>query len=121
MSQVTCDANDVANNKVMGILAYLGILVLIPILAAKESKFARYHSNQGLLLLITSIVLYVVAIVLTIVLAMVDPRLAMIGSLLSLGVFLVVLGGLILGIINVVNGVCKPLPVIGNLFTIISA
>ena len=37
------DPSDVEKNKVMGVLAYLGILVLIPILAAKESPFARFH------------------------------------------------------------------------------
>lgn len=35
------DKADVEQNKVMAILAYFGILVLIPILAAKDSKFAR--------------------------------------------------------------------------------
>lgn len=39
----------------MAVLAYFGILVLIPILAAKESKFARFHANQGLILLITGV------------------------------------------------------------------
>lgn len=42
------DKADVEQNKVMAILAYFGILVLIPILAAKDSKFARFHANQGL-------------------------------------------------------------------------
>lgn len=42
------DPADVQNNKVMAILAYIGIFVLIPIFGAKESKFARFHSNQGL-------------------------------------------------------------------------
>lgn len=46
------DKADVEQNKVMAILAYFGILVLIPILAAKDSKFARFHANQGLLLCI---------------------------------------------------------------------
>ena len=46
------DPRDIEQNKLMAILAYLGILVIIPILAAKESKFARFHSNQGLILLI---------------------------------------------------------------------
>lgn len=41
------DPRDIQNNKVMAILAYFGILVLIPIFAAKESKFARFHANQG--------------------------------------------------------------------------
>ena len=40
-------AADVQNNKVMAVLSYIGILVLIPILAAKESPFARFHANQG--------------------------------------------------------------------------
>ena len=39
---------DVQNNKVMAVLAYIGLLVLIPIFAAKDSKFARFHSGQGL-------------------------------------------------------------------------
>ena len=49
---------DIEQNKVMAILAYLGILVLIPLFAAKESKFARFHTNQGLILCICGIILY---------------------------------------------------------------
>ena len=41
---------DIAQNKAMAILAYLGILVLIPIFAAKNSAFAKFHANQGLIL-----------------------------------------------------------------------
>ena len=33
------------NDKLMGVLAYLGILVLVPLLAAKDSKFAQYHGS----------------------------------------------------------------------------
>lgn len=33
--------------KLLAVLAYLGILVLIPILVAKEDKFVRFHANQG--------------------------------------------------------------------------
>ena len=36
---------DVEENRVMGILAYLSWLVLIPLLAAPKSPFARYHAN----------------------------------------------------------------------------
>ena len=52
---------DIANNKAMAILAYLGILVLVPIFAANNSPFARYHANQGLILLIVNIVLMIAA------------------------------------------------------------
>ncbi|MFA9379696.1 MAG: hypothetical protein ACERKO_01430 [Acetanaerobacterium sp.] len=34
------------------ILGYIGILVMVPILAGKDSEFCKFHSNQGLLLLL---------------------------------------------------------------------
>ena len=44
-AQTEVTPEDVQNNKVFAILAYIGILVLVPIFAAKESKFARFHAN----------------------------------------------------------------------------
>ena len=39
----------------MGVLSYLGILVLIPLLAGdKKSEYVRFHVNQGLVLCIIS-------------------------------------------------------------------
>lgn len=38
--------------------AYLGPLLLIPILAGKKNDFTRFHANQGLVLLITAILSY---------------------------------------------------------------
>ena len=43
------ESQDIQDNKVMNILAYIGILVLVPIFAAKNSKVARFSSNQGLI------------------------------------------------------------------------
>ena len=57
------DATDIANNKVFAILAYFGLLVLIPILAAPNSKFARYHANQGLTLFILEIICMFVGVI----------------------------------------------------------
>ena len=48
------------NDKLFGILAYLGILFLVPLLAAKDSKFAQYHANQGVVLFIADIAVWVV-------------------------------------------------------------
>ena len=39
------DPADIQQNKTMAVLAYLGILVLVPLLGAKESKFARFHEK----------------------------------------------------------------------------
>ena len=48
------DPADIEANKVMAFLGY--ILFLIPMLAAKESRFAQFHANQGLLLLLAGII-----------------------------------------------------------------
>jgi len=43
---------DVRDNKIWALLAYFGILVLIPLLAKKDSKFAQFHAKQGLVMFI---------------------------------------------------------------------
>ena len=105
---------DAEDNKIMGILAYLGILVLVPIFAAKESRFARFHANQGLVLLIALIVVYIAIMVLGIVLAFVSTTLALLTSLLSLVVWIGWLVFVIIGIINAAKGEMKELPIIGK-------
>lgn len=46
---------DVKKNKTMGVISYIGILVLIPLLAGdKRSEYVKFHANQGLLLFIVS-------------------------------------------------------------------
>ena len=98
---------DAKANKVMAILAYFGILLLIPLFAAKESKFARFHVNQGLILLIIGVVLYAITKVL--------PSLGVLVGILDLGVLVLA----IIGIINAAKGQAKELPLVGK-FRIIS-
>jgi len=57
------DANDVEENKVFAALSYLGILVLIPLLVKKDSKFAMEHAKQGLVLFIIEIVLWFINLI----------------------------------------------------------
>ena len=106
-------AADVQNNKAMGILSYLGILVLIPILAAKESPFARYHANQGLVLLLCEVGFSVASMILSVIFAFLGP-LALLWTLVSWLVSLAFLALLILGIVNAAQGLCKELPLIGK-------
>ena len=115
---------DVQANKTMGILAYLGILVLIPIFAAKQSPFARYHANQGLVLAIVEVGWWILtAIINTVMTAVLFNSWAyggswglwgLISTLLGLvNILFVVLA--IMGIVNAAGGKCKPLPVIGKI------
>lgn len=109
---------DVEQNKVMAVLAYIGILVLIPILAAKESKFARFHANQGLILLITGVAYSIFVPVVIKIVAFIPYVLAGIVGIV-LGIVLVLAWLLLLvlaiiGIINAVKGEFKQLPLIGQ-------
>ena len=108
------DAQDIQNNKAMAILAYFGPLVLIPLLAAKGSRFARYHTNQGLVLLIGWIAYSIVYGILRSIILAISWRLYFLVSIIGL-VGLVFLGLAVIGIINAANGRAKELPVIGKI------
>lgn len=107
------DPKDIEQNKVMAILAYFGILVLVPLFGAKESKFARFHTNQGILLCIASLALWVVLQILASILLSISWRMLWLVSVLSL-LWIVILVLAIIGIINAANGKAKELPVIGK-------
>jgi len=113
--KVVVDPKDAQDNKIMGILAYLGILVLVPIFAAKESPFARFHANQGLVLLIAYIAAYIAIAILGAILAIVSYTLLLLVTFLYAAIGIGILVFAIIGIINAVNGVMKELPLIGNI------
>ena len=94
------DKDDIEKNKVMGLLAY--ILFFIPLLAAKDSPFARYHANQGLVLFLAAILSSVILII---------PILGwIIAPILSIAITVLA----VIGIINALNGKAKELPIIGK-------
>ena len=103
-----------SNDKVYGILSYIGILVLVPLLAGK-TQFARYHANQGLVLFIADIILGVMIGITVGVLGLLGVVGTVLGSIVS-GIFgLCVFVLAVMGIINAANGEMKPLPVIGGI------
>ena len=110
----TLDPNDIQNNKVMAILAYLSWLVLIPLFAAKDSAFARFHVKQGLLLAICEIIVAVVFTILNTILGqifIVWVILAIIQWIINIGFFVLS----IMGIINAAQGKAKELPIVGKI------
>ncbi len=90
-------------NKLMAAISYIWILFLVPLLAAKDDAFARYHANQGLVLFLVSIALGIVAII-----PVIGTIIAFVGGIATF-VFT------ILGIINALKGEMKPLPLIGGI------
>ncbi len=108
------DAQDIQNNKAMAILAYLSWLVLIPLFAAKESKFARFHCNQGLVLAITEIIYVIAYEILSAVILAISWRLVFLVSIIGIvGIVFAVVS--IIGIVNAANGKAKELPIIGKI------
>ena len=101
--------------KGMAILAYFGILFLIPLFAAKNDPFARYHTNQGLVLFIFMVIFNILSNVLTNILIEISPMLTLIVS----GVFgiltLLLCIFALIGIIRAAKGQMKPLPIIGGI------
>jgi uncharacterized membrane protein len=105
----TSPLDDIEKNKVFAVIAYLGLLWLVPLLAAQDSPFARYHANQGIVLFICFAIAAaccVPFILIPFVGCLVFPFLA----LLAVAHLLLV----ILGIINAAQGRCVPLPLIGQ-------
>ena len=106
------EIQDINANKPMGILAYLGLLVLVPIFTARESKFAMFHAEQGLVLCVLAHVVGILAALFNLI-----PVVGFVFSILMGLVGLVIFGLMILGIVNSVNGLAKQLPIVGK-FTI---
>ena len=103
------------NHKGMAILSYLGILVLIPLLAGdKQSEFIKFHVNQGLVLFIISMVVEILD----------GNWIYRLNFMLNIGTVIGILFDLVdlavvvlavMGIISACKGEKKKLPVIGDI------
>lgn len=87
----------------MGVLAYLGILVIIPFIVAKDDPFVKFHIKQGLVLLCIDVIIWVLG-----------ASFFMFWPLVNL-INLAVLVLVIIGIVNVVRHQQKELPIVGSL------
>ncbi|QJD83198.1 DUF4870 domain-containing protein [Cohnella herbarum] len=98
----TVSESDIRQNKGITIVAY--ILFFIPLLAAKESPFAQFHAKQGFNLFLLALAVNIVLGIIPIIGWLLLP-------LANLGVLVLA----IIGILNVVNGQVKRLPLIGDI------
>lgn len=108
--------DDVEKNKAMAILAYL--IFFLPLIVCPESKFAKYHANQGLIVLIVSAFLGIVSSgsgLFSFIFWPVSILLNMVIGLVGLALFVLI----IMNMVSASKGEMKPLPLIGNIFHII--
>ena len=107
------------NEKMMSAAGYVIIccalpLFLVPMFAAKESRFAQFHARQGAALYAVTIVGVIVLSILQFVITSVI-RSSIVSCLTSIPILLVLGVGfvlMIIGIINAMQGQMKPLPVL---------
>ncbi|MDR1408459.1 MAG: zinc ribbon domain-containing protein [Tannerella sp.] len=115
MTEVTPTPDkDVQDNKLYAILAYFSILFLIPLLAAKESPYARFHANQGCILFILDIAVWIVLFIISFITALILPSLLFIIGIINLLLYLGLAVLVVIGIINAAKGEKKELPFIGK-------
>lgn len=122
--QQSAPYNDAAANKGMAVLAYL--IFFVPLIAGtyKTSPFVKYHTNQGIILVIFSVAWAIVISIINAILSAIFLNLYLwaVWGIVSIVVTLlgfIPLAFVIIGILNAVNGRTNPLPVIGSMFTIL--
>ena len=93
---------NLTNNKIMAILAYIGPLVIVSYLTAKDDPFVKFHIRQGLVLVVIEIATWFLSMVFW----PIWPLL----QLINLAVLILA----IVGIVRAYEGKEVPLPVVGD-------
>lgn len=94
-----------------GVLAYLGILVLIPlIIIKKKNEFIKFHLKQGLTLFIAEIIIWVILTVLMII-----PAIGIFFLVIAWLVWLLILVLVIISLIKALTGEMWKIPLIYDL------
>lgn len=104
------------NTRLFCILCYVSFLWIIGLVADRDNPVVKFHVNQGIILTICSSALIVVLRILRITLFFISPVIAMLIPVVSLITLILS----IIGLVNASKGEQRPLPIIGNLFTLIN-
>jgi uncharacterized membrane protein len=91
-------------DKVMLVLAYLGIFALIPLLTVKDSPYVQWHAKQGVVFAVAWFICSIVGSVIPIIQCVLGPT--------------VVIGGLVLMVMSIMKalaGVRWRIPVVADL------
>ncbi|MEK7176843.1 MAG: hypothetical protein AAB719_00895 [Patescibacteria group bacterium] len=92
-----------SNKTLMGILSYLGPLVIVPFLMSKDDSFVKFHIKQGLVVFCLSLVAWIFGSVMY--------SFYMVVNVINLATFVLS----VMGIVHVVQKNEKELPLVGGL------
>lgn len=101
-TQTQSQINDVEANKIMAVIAYIGILVVVPLITGKykNSPFLKFHVNQA--------IVFCIGWFMSGILSLIPFIGGYFGGILSLGIFVLV----IISIVGAVKGETKSFPLI---------
>ena len=104
------EQGDIDKNKTIAGLSYIPPLFFLPLVSCPDSRYARFHANQALLIILASIAISIVSFILGLI-----PVIGWLGLIVSglggIGVFVFFL----MGIIGAFSGKSNPLPLIGSI------
>ena len=109
------EQEDLKGKKFTAALAYLSWLVVIPVIYSSESKFVRYHANQGLTIAIAETIGILATVIVSKVVWSVSVSMSLLVEFMMYAILIGVFGILaLLGILNVILGKKRPLPTFGK-------
>ncbi|UCE28438.1 MAG: DUF4870 domain-containing protein [Candidatus Coatesbacteria bacterium] len=108
------DSSEIEEGKTFAAIGYLGLLFLIPLLAARDNKFAQFHAKQGMMLCIVGIIAFVVIAILSVVLWFIPCIGWLIEIILWLALFVGWLVLAIMGLVKAFQGEYWKMPVLGG-------
>lgn len=117
MTDPTPASTPSSNRTIMIVLAYLGLLALIPLLVEKNDREVQWHAKHGLVLLVVEVALFIgLSIVGAIVghIPVIGCLGALVGALISFGLTIGILVVHIICIVKGVNGERFTLPYISQ-------
>lgn len=103
------DQQDIQTNKLIALLSNIPILFWLPFITCKDSKFAKFHANQGLILLIIGVVAGIIVGILGII-----PLIGILFKIIGWLVEVVTFALMVIGMVNAYQGKAWKFPVIGE-------
>lgn len=110
------DPQDIYGSRRFAWLSYFGIWLLVPLFVRKENLFVRYHVNQGIVLLLFSLIAGIGFAVVTGLLNLIKQGMGDFFLLPLLMIYYIFyMCCVVLGVVRVIRGQAKPLPLIGGI------
>lgn len=107
--------DDIRDNTIFSVLCYVpGGCVVIPLIFARNSKYCRFHINQGLILFFLGMIFGMFSYFMNMVIGWLPILGTLIANLANvpIGIFYPFL--VLIGFYNVYKGEAKPLPFVGH-------